>query len=290
MSCTAGRAHTPDFDRIGRNVPLLVDLKPSGNNYMEDLYKAGGVPTLLRELGDLLHLDAMTITGSPLGAELDAYPASFPQDIVRPRSNPLAASASLVVLRGNLAPLGAVLKQSAMSPALKKHRGRAVVFKDADDLMARVDDPDLDVAPDSVLVLQNIGPVGHPGMPEAGYIPIPKKIARTGVKDMVRISDGRMSGTASGAVVLHVAPEAAVGGPLAVVQNGDWIELDVDERRIELVLHEGELEARLEQWKADKAKGKGKNRPSRGYAQLYHDKVVQADQGADFDFLRADGA
>ncbi|KAL1404832.1 hypothetical protein Q8F55_008442 [Vanrija albida] len=276
-----------DFDRIGRRVPLLVDLKPSGNNYMEDFYKAGGVPTLLRELGDLLHLDAMTITGKTLGAELEAYPSSFPQDIVRPRSNPLAPSASLVVLRGNLAPLGAVLKQSAMSPALKKHRGRAVVFRDADDLMARIDDPDLDVAADSVLVLQNIGPVGHPGMPEAGYIPIPKKLARTGVKDMVRISDGRMSGTASGAVVLHVAPEAAVGGPLAVVADGDWIELDVEARSITLDLPEDELHARLDKWKVE---GRGKKRPARGYARLYHDKVVQADQGADFDFLRADAA
>ncbi|KLT42472.1 dehydratase family protein 2 [Cutaneotrichosporon oleaginosum] len=278
-----------DFDRIGRSTPLLVDLKPSGSAYMEDFYRAGGVPTLLHELRPLLHLDALTITGQTLGEALAAHKV-FAQDIVRPLADPLYSAAALIVLRGNLAPSGAVLKASAMAPHLRKHRGRAVVFSSADDMLARIDDPDLVVTKDSILVLQNIGPVGHPGMPEAGYTPIPKKLARAGVKDMLRISDGRMSGTASGAVVLHVAPEAAVGGPLAAVRDGDEIELDVETRRLHLDVEEGEIQRRLGEWAARQGRGRvGRERPRRGYEALYDQRVLQADRGADFDFLTAEG-
>lgn len=262
--------------------------------------QAGGMPTLLHTLRPLLHLDTLTITGRTLGAELDALRPPFVQDIVRPLSDPLVPCSSLVVLRGNLAPDGCVLKQSAMSASLREHRGRAVVFHDVEDLMARIDDPGLDVDASSVLVLQNAGPVGHPGMPEAGMLPIPKKLARIGVKDMLRISDSRMSGTASGAVVLHIAPESAVGGPLAVVRDGDEVEVSVEERRITLCVPQTEIDARLDEWgKVDGGDGGGtgrgrvkarKARPKRGYAQLYHDRVLQADQGADFDFLRCTGS
>ncbi|KAF8574588.1 dehydratase family protein 2 [Ramaria rubella] len=274
-----------DFDRIGRKTPLLLDLKPSGNNYMEDFHNAGGMPVLLRELRSLLHTDALTVTGRTLGEELDVYPPSHKQLIIRPLSDPIFPSTALAVLRGNLAPNGAVIKQSAATKKLVSHTGPAVVFSSSTDLAKRIDSEDLDVTAESVLVLQNIGPVGAPGMPEAGLIPIPKKIARQGVKDMVRISDGRMSGTAAGTVILHVAPEAAIGGPLAVVRDGDRITIDVASRRLSLDIDEGELKRRLGAWK-----GAGyRSKPERGYAGLYRKAVLGADLGADFNFLRADG-
>src|SRR5260221_3410735 len=214
------------LDAMGRETPVLVDLKPSGRHYMEDLHRAGGLPTLLRELKPLLHLDALTVTGRTLGEEIDALGAPFEQDVVRPFSNPIYPQGGIAVLRGNLAPGGAIIKQSAADPKLMKHEGRAVVFENAEDLARRVDADDLDVKADDILVLKNIGPKGAPGMPEAGYLPIPKQLARAGVKDMVRISDGRMSGTAAGTIVLHVTPEAATGGPLAWGQSGDRIRLD----------------------------------------------------------------
>jgi len=271
------------FDRMGRDTPVLIDLKPSGAHYMEDFHKAGGVPALLRELKPLLHLDAMTVTGRTLGEELDDAPAPFPQNVIRPRANPIYPQGGMAVLRGNLAPNGAIIKQSAASPDLMEHEGRAVVFEDLEDLAQRIDDDALDVTKDDVLVLKHIGPQGAPGMPEAGYMPIPKKLARAGVKDMVRISDGRMSGTAAGTIVLHVAPEAAAGGALALVKNGDRIRLSVARRELTLLVGDAELAARRQGWQA---------RPpctedARGYRRLYLQHVTQADQGADFDFLRA---
>ncbi|PWN90896.1 dihydroxy-acid and 6-phosphogluconate dehydratase [Acaromyces ingoldii] len=279
-----------DFDRIGRKTPLLVDLKPSGLNYMQDLHAAGGVVRLLSYLRPLLHLDAKTVTGSTLGEELDRFPLhDYPQGIVRPLSDPVFAAEALCVLTGNLAPQGCIIKQSAvLDRRLVRHRGRAVVFSSAADLAARIDAPDLDVDENSVLVLQNIGPVGHPGMPEAGYMPIPAKLARCGVKDIVRISDGRMSGTANGAIVLHVSPEAAVGGPLAVVRQGDFIELDVQARRLHLDIGKEEYDQRLADWKLSHGKGRLRVK-GRGYRKLYKEHVLQAHKGADFDFLTADG-
>ena len=267
------------LDAMGRETPVLVDLKPSGRHYMEDLHRAGGLPTLLRELKPLLHLDALTITGRTLGEEIDATQA-FAQDVVRPFSNPLFPQGGIAVLRGNLAPGGAIIKQSAASASLMKHEGRAVVFEDAEDLARRVDDEALDVRADDILVLKNIGPKGAPGMPEAGYLPIPKKLARTGVKDMVRISDGRMSGTAAGTIVLHVTPESAVGGPLAWVKTGDRIRLDVDKRELTLLVPEEQMAARRASTPVNPPVAR------RGYLKLFLDHVTQADEGVDFDFLR----
>ncbi|MBP7660400.1 MAG: dihydroxy-acid dehydratase, partial [Burkholderiaceae bacterium] len=224
------------LDRFGRETPVLVDLKPSGQHYMEDLHAAGGLVTVLRELRPLLHLEALTVTGRTLGEELEAAPAPFAQSVVRPFADPIFAEGGLAVLRGNLAPGGAIVKQSAASPRLMEHEGRAVVFDDLPDMVARIDAPDLDVTADDLLVLKQIGPIGAPGMPEAGLLPIPRKLARQGVKDMVRISDGRMSGTAAGTIVLHVTPESALGGPLALVQTGDRIRLSVSGRRIDLLV------------------------------------------------------
>jgi len=271
------------FDRIGRETPVLVDLKPSGQHYMEDFHKAGGLRTLLRELRPLLHLDALTVTGRTLGEELDAAGPPFPQDVVRPLDRPIYAQGGIALLRGNLAPGGAIIKQSAATAALMEHEGRAVVFEDLEDLAARVDDPDLDIAAEDVMVLKHIGPVGAPGMPEAGYMPIPRKLARAGVKDMVRISDGRMSGTASGTIVLHVTPESAAGGPLALVRTGDRIRLSVSARQLELLVDEAELARRREAWQPPPA------RPGddRGYRKLFLSSVTQADRGCDFDFLRS---
>ncbi|NYE22928.1 dihydroxy-acid dehydratase [Pigmentiphaga litoralis] len=269
------------LDRFGAETPVLVDLKPSGQHYMEDFHKAGGMITLLRELKPLLHLNAMTVTGRTLGEELDAASAPFKQDVVRPFNNPIYPQGGIAVLRGNLAPGGAIIKQSAAAPELMEHEGRAVVFEDAEDMVTRLDDPDLDVNADDVLVLKRIGPKGAPGMPEAGYIPIPMKLARAGVKDMVRISDGRMSGTAAGTIVLHVTPEAAVGGPLAYVQNGDRIRLSVKNREIALLVSAEEL--------AERARVAPVVEPTadRGYRKLFLTTVTQADEGVDFDFLRA---
>ena len=269
------------FDRIGRETPVLVDLKPTGQHYMEDLYRVGGLTTILREIKPLLNLDALTITGRTLGVEIDAAPATIKQDVVRPFKNPIFGEGGMAVLRGNLAPSGAIVKQSAATAKLMQHEGRAVVFDTLEDLAERIDAPDLDVTADDVLVLRNAGPKGAPGMPEAGYIPIPKKLAQQGVKDMVRISDARMSGTAFGSIVLHITPESAVGGPLALVKDGDRIRLDVANRRLELLVPDAELEARRKKWKAPKSRAGDE----RGYRKLFLDTVQQADRGCDFEFL-----
>jgi dihydroxy-acid dehydratase len=269
------------FDRIGRETPVLVDLKPTGQHYMEDLYRVGGLTTILREIKPLLNLDALTITGRTLGAEIDAAPATIKQDVVRPFKNPIFGEGGMAVLRGNLAPGGAIVKQSAATAKLMQHEGRAVVFDTLEDLAERIDSPDLDVTADDVLVLRNAGPKGAPGMPEAGYIPIPRKLAQQGVKDMVRISDARMSGTAFGSIVLHITPESAVGGPLALVKDGDRIKLDVANRRLELLVPDAELEARRKKWKAPKSRAGDE----RGYRKLFLDTVQQADRGCDFEFL-----
>ncbi|MGM8932847.1 IlvD/Edd family dehydratase [Salinicola halophyticus] len=267
------------FDRMSRETPVLVDLKPSGQHYMEDLHRAGGLPTVLRELKPLLHLDAMTVTGRTLGEEIDAVPA-FEQHVVHRFDSPLYPAGGIAFVRGNLAPDGAIIKQSAADARLMEHEGRAVVFEDAEDMAARIDDPELDVTPEDVLVLKRIGPVGAPGMPEAGYLPIPRKLARQGVRDMLRISDGRMSGTAAGSIVLHVTPEAALGGPLALVENGDRIRLSVSERRLELLVDDAELARRREGWRPIALTAE------RGYRKLFLEQITQADQGCDFTFLR----
>ncbi len=269
------------FDRMGRKTPVLVDLKPTGQHYMEDLYKAGGATTILRELKPLLNLDALTVTGKTLGENIAAAPPSFPQQVVRPFRNPIFREGGIALLRGNLAPGGAIIKQSAMDPKLMRHEGRAVVFESLEDLADRVDDPKLDVTAHDVLVLKSAGPKGAPGMPEAGYIPIPKKLAQKGVKDMVRISDARMSGTAFGSIVLHVTPESALGGPLALVRNGDRIRLDVPARTLELLVGDAELKARRKRWKPPPPRPED----ARGYRKLFLESVTQADRGCDFDFL-----
>ena len=273
-----------EVDAIGRDVPVLVDLKPSGRHYMEHFHWAGGVPRLMHELADRLDLDARVVEGGSLRERLAAVDASEPQDVIRARSDPISAEGSMIVLRGNLAPRGAILKQSAASPRLLQHSGRAVVFDSVEDMTTRIDSPDLDVTADDVLVLRNAGPIGAPGMPEAGYLPIPKKLAAQGVKDMVRLSDARMSGTAFGTIVLHMTPEAALGGPLAWVRNGDTIRLDAAARCIELLVGEDELAQRREAYARDGAPGAAPA-PDRGYAALFHRSVLQADEGCDFDFL-----
>jgi dihydroxy-acid dehydratase len=249
---------------------------------MEDFHRAGGLVAVLRELRPLLHLDALTVTGRTLGEEIDGAEPPFPQDVVRSFERPIYPEGGIAVLRGNLAPAGAIIKQSAATPKLMEHEGRAVVFEGTQDLADRIDDPALDVTPEDILVLKNIGPVGAPGMPEAGYIPIPRKLARQGVKDMVRISDGRMSGTAAGTIVLHVTPEAAVGGPLALVRTGDRIRLSVAGRSLTLLATEAELQER-----ARKLGSAAKAAPERGYRKLFLENVTQADQGCDFGFLQA---
>ncbi|AEG94458.1 IlvD/Edd family dehydratase [Ramlibacter tataouinensis] len=269
------------LDRMGRETPVLVDLKPSGRHYMEHFDAAGGMTTLLRELKPLLHLDALTVTGRTLGEELERASPPFRQDVIRPRDNPIYPQGGIAVLQGNLAPGGAIIKQSAADPRLMEHEGRAVVFDSLADLADRIDSDDLDVRADDILVLKNIGPKGAPGMPEAGYIPLPRKLARQGVKDMVRISDGRMSGTAFGTIVLHVTPESAIGGPLAHVRNGDRIRLSVDKREISLLVPDAEL--------ARRAREQPVQVPSaeRGFRKLFLATVTQADKGVDFDFLAA---
>ncbi|CAM5199208.1 Dihydroxy-acid dehydratase OS=Castellaniella defragrans OX=75697 GN=ilvD PE=3 SV=1 [Castellaniella defragrans] len=270
------------LDRMGHETPVLVDLKPSGEFYMEDFHHAGGMIAVLRELRPLLHLDVLTVTGRTLGEELDRAAPSFAQRVVHRLEDPIYPQGGIAVLRGNLAPGGAIIKQSAASPDLMVHEGRAVVFEGSEDMAARLDDPDLEVGPDDVLVLKHIGPVGAPGMPEAGYIPIPRKLARQGVKDMVRISDGRMSGTAAGTIVLHVTPESALGGPLGLVRTGDRIRLDVPTRTLSLLVEDAELAARAA------AQPPAQPDPDvRGYRKLYLDTVRQADEGCDFDFLQA---
>jgi dihydroxy-acid dehydratase len=271
------------LDRLGRGTPVLVDLKPTGRHYMEHFHAAGGMATLLRELKPLLRLDALTITGRTLGEEIEAAGAAFEQDVVRSLRDPIHPQGGLAVLRGNLAPGGAIIKQSAANAALMEHEGRAVVFENLADLAQRIDSDELDVTADDVLVLKNIGPKGAPGMPEAGYIPIPAKLARAGVKDMVRISDGRMSGTAFGTIVLHVTPESAVGGPLAHVRDGDRIRLSLQRREISVLVPDEELARRAQETPVVPPTAE------RGYRRLFLQCVTQADQGVDFDFLRAPG-
>jgi len=282
---TPHRIDLDAFDRLGGEVPVLVDLKPSGEHYMEHFHHAGGVPKLMAQLGDLIDLDAKTIEGRTL-REVVASAEDVPgQTAIRPRQNPIKPEGGLAVLRGNLAPRGAVIKHSAATAKLMEHTGRAVVFDSVEDMTLRVDDPALEVSADDVLVLRNAGPKGAPGMPEAGYLPIPKKILRTGVKDMVRISDARMSGTAFGTIVLHITPESAVGGPLALVKTGDMIHLDVAKRSIELLVDAAELKKREAALKLPPPP----EGSSRGYAWLFNESILQADEGCDFDFLRREG-
>jgi dihydroxy-acid dehydratase len=268
------------LNELSDSTPVLVDLKPTGQHYMSDLYAAGGLGAVLRELKPLLHLDCMTVAGVTLKEVLEKLPAWVDRAVVKPFAEPLSKQGGLVALFGSLAPNGAILKRSAADPQLFEKTGRAVVFSSLDDLAARIDDPALDVNADDFLVLQNAGPKSGYAMPEAGYLPIPGKLARAGVKDMVRISDARMSGTAYGTIVLHVSPEAAVGGALALVRNGDRIRLSVKERVIDLVVPESELQKRKSAWKPPVTP------PARGYAKLYMDHVLQAEHGCDFDFLR----
>ncbi|MDX3452277.1 dihydroxy-acid dehydratase [Streptomyces sp. ME02-8801-2C] len=280
----AGRLGVPltldDFDRIGSRVPVLVDLQPAGRFLMEDFHRAGGLSAVLREVRDLLDPDALTVTGEPLVDHLGDAPIWDPE-VIRTRAKPLVAEGGIAVLRGNLAPDGALVKPAAASPHLLRHRGRAVVFDSIEDFHARIDDPDLDVDADSVLVLRGCGPKGYPGMPEVSNMPLPKKLLEHGVRDMVRVCDGRMSGTAYGTVVLHVAPEAAAGGPLALVRTGDVIDLDVAARRLDVDVTAEELARRT----PNQATVTGFANPRRGWERLYVDHVQQADTGADLDFL-----
>jgi len=265
-----------DWDRLGREMNCLVDLQPSGRYLMEDFYYAGGLPAVLREIQDKLHLDALTVNGKTIGENIANAPC-WNRDVIRPVDRPLSEG-GIAVVRGNLAPDGAVLKPSAASPHLLKHRGRAVVFENIEDFHTRIDDEALDVDENCVLVLKNCGPRGYPGMAEVGNMPLPPKVLRKGITDMVRISDARMSGTAYGTVVLHTSPEAAAGGPLALVQNGDMIELDVHARRLHLEVSDEELARRRALWKP-------LPQPERGWKKIYIDHVQQAHLGADLDFL-----
>ena len=284
LTAIAGRVGVPvslkRLNELSDSTPVLVDLKPTGQHYMSDLHAAGGVGAVLRELKPLLHLDCLTVTGDTLGQRLAAEPGWVDRAVVRPLDDPYQKQGGLVALFGSLAPGGAILKRSAADPALFEREARAVVFSSLDDLAARIDAADLDVTPDDVLVLQNAGPKSGYAMPEAGYLPIPARLARAGVKDMVRISDARMSGTAYGTIVLHVSPEAAVGGPLALVKSGDRIRLSVARRSIDVVVDEAELGRRRAAWRAPTTP------PGRGYAKLYMQSVLQAEHGCDFDFLR----
>ena len=267
-----------DWDRLGRDIPCLVDLMPSGKHLMEDFYYAGGLPVVMRTIGDRLHKDALTVNGKTIWDNVkDAE--CFNREVIRPLDNPVSDNGGIAVLRGNLAPDGAVLKPSAATPDLMTHRGRAIVFEDIDDYKARIDEPDLDIEPEDIMVLKNCGPRGYPGFPEVGNMPLPAKLLARGVTDMVRISDARMSGTAYGTVVLHAAPEAAAGGPLALVRSGDMIEIDVAARRLHLDVADDELAARRDAWKPSPAQFE------RGYHHLYRNHVLQADKGVDFDFL-----
>ncbi|HMG36173.1 MAG TPA: IlvD/Edd family dehydratase [Blastocatellia bacterium] len=267
-----------DWNELGRGVPCLVNLMPSGKYLMEDFYYAGGLPAVIRELDDLIHRDALTVNGKTIGENVADAPC-YDREVIREFNNPLKADSGLAVLRGNLCPNGAIIKPSAATPELMQHRGRAVVFEDIEDFHNRIDDPNLDVEADSVLVLKNCGPRGYPGMPEVGNMPLPSKLLKRGITDMVRISDARMSGTAYGTAILHVAPESAAGGPLAFVQNGDPIELNVSARRLDLDVPEPELERRRSLWKPSSPPF------GRGYYKLYYEHVMQADRGADLDFL-----
>jgi dihydroxy-acid dehydratase len=285
LTAIAGRAGVNPslarFNELSDSTPLLVDLKPIGNGYMEDFFAAGGMGALLRELKPLLHLDCMTVTGETLGERLagdgDLW---IDRSIIAAREQPIEASGGVIALFGNLAPKGAIFKRSAADAKLFEHQGRAVVFTSLADLAARIDDPALDVMPQDILVLQNAGPRSSAAMPEAGYLPIPKKLAKSGVKDMIRVSDARMSGTAFGAIVLHVTPDCASGGPLGLVRNGDRIRLSVKERRIDLMVEDAELKQRAAAAKP------APDHPARGYAKLYAQEILGADEGCDFAFLK----
>ena len=283
LTALARRAGVPldleIFDRISQGIPLLANIKPSGKYVMEDFYYAGGLTALMKRLEESLNLETVTINGKTLRDNLEGVEV-FNEDVIRPLENPVSTAGGTAVLRGSLAPDGAVIKPTAAEERLWKHRGPAVVFKDIRDLKARVDSEDLEVTADSVLVLQNAGPVGGPGMPEWGQLPIPKKLLNQGVRDVIRISDARMSGTSYGACVLHVSPEAALGGPLGLVKDGDEIELDVEKRRLDLLVSQSELDTRRRRWEPPESKA------SRGYAKLYADHVTQAHEGCDFDFLQ----
>jgi dihydroxy-acid dehydratase len=270
------------LNAISDETPVLVDLKPVGEGYMEDFHAAGGVQAVLRELKPLLNLDCIGVDGLTMGERLDAPDGWVDRAVIRPFGDPVSPVGGLIALTGSLAPEGAIFKRAAATPSLFETEGRAVVFEDLADLSARIDDPELDVAPHDVLVLKNAGPHGA-GMPEAGYLPIPKKLAQAGVKDMVRISDARMSGTAFGSIVLHVSPEAAVGGPLAAVRNGDRIRLSVESKRIDLLVDEAEIKRRLDTFAPPPM-------PQRGYKALYRRSVLQAPDGCDFDFLTANSS
>jgi dihydroxy-acid dehydratase len=285
LTAIAGRAgiklSLERLNALSNTTPVLVNLKPVGEGYMEDFFAGGSMGALMRELKDLLHLDCITVTGETLGERLAAEQPDFiDRRIIAERGKPLEAEGGLIALFGNLAPRGAILKRSAADARLFEHEGRALVFASLEDLAARIDDPALDVAADDILVLQNAGPHSASAMPEAGYLPIPKKLAAAGVKDMIRVSDARMSGTAFGTIVLHITPDSASGGLLGLVRTGDRIRLSVKQRRIDLLVDDVEIKKRAS------AKGVAAAPPSRGYAQLYAREILGADQGCDFRFLR----
>ncbi|MDB5883496.1 MAG: dihydroxyacid dehydratase, partial [Ramlibacter sp.] len=267
-----------DFDRLASHLPCLLNLQPSGKHLMEDFCYAGGLPVVMKEISQHLHLDAVTANGRTIGENI-ADAQNYNTEVIQPLDKPFKENAGIAVLRGNLAPRGAVIKPSAATPALMVHKGRAVVFENIEDFHKRIDDENLDIDENCVMVLKNCGPKGYPGMAEVGNMPLPPKVLRKGITDMVRISDARMSGTAYGTVVLHTAPEAAAGGPLAIVRNGDIIELDVPQRRIQLHISDEEMARRLAEWKAPEPPLKS------GYWKLYVDHVLQADEGVDLDFL-----
>jgi dihydroxy-acid dehydratase len=269
-----------DFDTLGSKIPLLLNLMPSGKYLMEDFYYAGGLPVILNELKDQLHKNVITVTGKNHHENIEGNTDCYNQDVIAAYEKPIIPEGGCVVVKGNLALNGAVIKPSAASPALMKHTGRAVVFESIEDYNARIDDPNLDIDETCVMVLKYVGPVGYPGMPEVGNMALPKKILQKGIKDMVRISDGRMSGTAYGTAVLHVSPESAIGGNLALVQNGDMIELDVSQRKLHLHVSDEELATRKAGWLAPKPAS------ARGYVSLYINHVMGSDKGADLDFLQ----
>jgi dihydroxy-acid dehydratase len=267
------------FDALSRTTPVVADLKPSGRFLMDQFFNAGGLRAVMKQIESLLQADAPTVTGQSVAHSL-AGAAIYDANVIRPYDRPISPQGGVFVLNGNLAPRGAVLKQSAASPHLLHHRGRAVVFENNEDLIARIDSPDLPVTEESILVLKNSGPKGAPGMPEWGYLPIPSKLLKAGVRDMIRISDARISGTSSGTIVVHVSPESAAGGPLAIVQDGDEIELNANERRLELHVSDREIQNRLAHWRTPGPAYQ------RGYGRLFIDHVLQAHEGCDFDFLR----
>jgi len=267
-----------DFDRISRNTPLIVDVKPSGQHMMEDMFYAGGIPAVIKQIGHLLHTDVITVTGKTLKVAYEKAEV-YNSDIIRSVKNPLYDEGGTVILKGNLAPNGAVIKQTAASLHLLNHRGKAVVFESRDDMIDRIHSPDLAVTPESILVMKNCGPVGGPGMPEWGHIPIPQKMLEQGITDMVRISDARMSGTSFGTIILHVSPESAIGGVLAIVEDGDFIALNVAARSIHLEVDDDEISRRLKSWKKPPAHYK------RGYGKIFLDNIQQAEKGCDFDVL-----